>query len=489
MRTIRFCCIAILCALVSASTARAQQQQSQDQDQNQGPAARPIPAYHSPFAWAADNGDADPDPQKLEPDTRSLAGAQDFSLGIPMAGHSYWQPHMDISSTGDSNPLKAGNQTGWTTFTSFAGGIDVRRTAPGSDLTLSYLGAGTVSNDGDGGNSITQELELNEKLLFRRTVISFIDKLDYLPEAYFGYGGGTALSLPGGGSLGLQGGLGPGDTILTTRGQRISNEFLTELEENTTPRSSFTFVGGYSVLHYFDNNFLDYGDAVFQAGYNYKMSREDTFAALYRFNAYRYSNVNQSINDHIVQVSYGRRITGELAFQVAAGPEIALLQLPLSGASGSTSTPANSTQVGWSLNTSLNYQLRRTALNLTYSHGLSGGSGILAGSTADTVSGYVTRQVTRKLGAQWNLGYSRNRGLAVAGVTSPAAQGSQTFDYWFTGLNLNHPLGRALKVFLSYQLQYQNSNAAFCVGATCQSSFVRHLVSAGFSWHDHPIAF
>ena len=104
-----------------------------------------------------------------------------------------------------------------------------------------------------------------------------------------------------------------------------------EFDEFLTARTSLTFVGGYSLLHYFDTALLDYGDATFQGGYNYQMSRKDTIAVSYLFSGFRYSNFNQSINTHTVAVSYGRRVTGRLAFQASAGPQIVFSRMPISG--------------------------------------------------------------------------------------------------------------------------------------------------------------
>jgi hypothetical protein len=482
---------ALVLLAIGVPSARAQQEEQQKQETpDQG--ETPIPAYHSPLVGPADNTDAeDANPQKLGPDTRSLSGAENLSLGVPPLTHSYWLPHFDAYSTADSNGLSATTETGWTTYTSLLAGLDLHQMSGSSDLVLNYMGGGTISDDGSIGNAVIQELQFSEKLTFRRTALSFMDQVSYLPETSFGYVGLNGLSLPGGGSLGLQNGLAPGQSILTTRGQRITNSSLIELDRTLTPRSSLTLVGGYSVLHYFDNDLINFADSVFQAGYNYQMSRDDTIAVLYRFNAYRYSNFNQSINDNILQLSYGRRVTGRLAFQVGAGPEVALLRTPITssaGASGGTESTSTSsaTQAYWSLSTSLTYQLRRTALALNYFHGLGGGSGVLAGSIADTVSGSVSHQFSRTFNGNFSCGYARNSGLAAA---TAATTTDQIYGYSFGGVNLARTIGRSLSLFLNYQVQYQDSNSQFCVGPTCGTSVVRHLVSMGFSWRDHPIAF
>src|SRR5580658_6441709 len=80
-----------------------QSQQPQRPEQQQG-AEQPIPAYKSPLASQADNGDTISGPTELGPDNRPLTGIQDLSLGVPLDRHSYWQPHAEVDFVGDSEP-------------------------------------------------------------------------------------------------------------------------------------------------------------------------------------------------------------------------------------------------------------------------------------------------------------------------------------------------------------------------------------------------
>jgi hypothetical protein len=471
-----------LCTLaLTASVASGQQQQQQSQQ----PGAAPIPAYHSPFASAADNGDSEANPQGLTPDTRPLAGAQYLSLGGLETTRSYWQPHFDLFATADSNPLQSTTQPSWTTWTSFSGGVDIHRIAGSSEMTVSYTGGTMYSNDGTAPHGIVQGLNFADKFSFRRSSISFFDQLSYLPEQAFGFGGVNGVSLPGGISGSLGPGFVPGQSILAGRGQNLTNSFVTELDVHVTPRSSLTFAGGYSLLHYFDSNLLDYGDVTAQGGYNYQVTQKNTVALLYTFSGFRYSHFSQSIDDHTVQISFARRVTGRLAFQIAAGPQVAMFRTPILGGSGSSGGETmNSTQLYWSLNTALQYQLRRTVLGFTYNHGVSGGSGVVAGSIGDMVTGSATRQMSRTFSSGVTAGYAGNKALTTG--TTPSGQ---NYNYWFAGGSLSHPWGRSLGLTLSYQMQYQDSNAAFCIGPTCGTSVVRHLISVGLGWHERPLLF
>lgn len=496
MRSLHNGLLAVACAVaLGAPAARAQaQQQAQDQS------AQPIPAYHSPLASAADNGTDDASgPQQLLPDTTALTGVQDLSLGMPATEHSFWQPRVGFYTTVDTNPLNGSGNNSLTSFTTIDGGIDLHRISGNSTFTLGYTGGASLSNDGDSSNGVVQALNLSERLAYRRYAISFFDQLLYAPQTSLGSSAIPGTSgLPGGGSLGLGNGFTPGQSILTTRGQRLTNSSDAEVDTFLNARSSLTFVGGYSILDTVDDSQLNYGSAIFSAGYNYQMSRANTVGLSYQFSSFNYSNFDQSIKNNIISLSYGRRITDKLAFQVAGGPDITFVHMPItmsSGTSGGTGGTGGApegpssatTQVYASFSTSVQYRLRLVGITAGYSRGVSGGSGVLAGSITDLTSATVSRQFSRTLSGIWNVGYSRNRGLAVVGSTTS----NQTFDYWYTGFSLNHPWGRSMNLSLSYQLQYQNQNVNTqgCMGTACAASVTRNQVTFGFDWHRQPIPF
>ena len=478
--------------LLSCAPARAQQTGDTPQNQQEGQQpSQPIPAIRSPLASGADNGDEDeaPNPQLVQPDTRSLTGVEDLSLGTMALEHSYWQPRLALSETVDSNPgsTSAGNGS-WGTWTSLLGGVDIHRISGQSELLLSYTGGGMFSTgNSDATNGVVQELSFKDKYSFRRSTLSVFDQLSYLPESSFGFAGTAGAGLPGVGTGGGVGsGFAPGQSILTPEGQNLANASAVELDPRLTSRTSLTFVGGYSLLHYFDNNLLNYGDASFQAGYNYQISRRNTVAVSYNFSAFRYSNVDQSLNLNTIQGSYARRVTGKLAFQISAGPQFASSTFPITSSTSSTATgTASTSQLYWTLNTALQYQLRRAAISASYNHGVSGGSGVLAGAETDIATGSINDRVARTFNVGFTAGYSRNKGIAVSSGSSEA----QSYSYWFAGVNVAHTIGRSLDIFANYQLQYQNGNTTGCVGSTCSTNITRNQIMFGLNLHKQPIPF
>src|SRR5579863_384382 len=375
-------------ALSGIPTLAQQQQQPADTQQEQP--TTPIPAIRSPLAGATDNGDADVtgNSQQLTPDTRSLTGVEDLSLGTIPLTHSYWQPRASLLANVDSNPDYSTGSGDWSTWTTLTAGVDIHRVSGLSDLMLSYTGGGMFSNGGDVENGVIQQLGLKEKLSFRRSTFSVFEQLSYLPESSFGFSGTAGATLPGSGGISLGAGFTPGQSLLTPRGQNLSSSTAVEYDYRLTARTSLTVLGSYALLHYDEDGLADYGDASFQAGYNYQLTRKDTIAVSYLYNAIRYSNENQSINANTVQGVYGRRVTGHLAFQIAIGPQFVSSTSPITGSTPTSSpTTASTSSLYWALNSSLTYQLRRASITASYNHGVTGGSGLLAGAETDIVTG------------------------------------------------------------------------------------------------------
>src|SRR5579862_4576211 len=166
-----------LALVIAPTSARGQQDQNQSQspqpgqaqgqNQSQSQGNAPIPAYHSPLAGLSDNGDA-ASPDQMQPDTRPLAGAQDIGIGTLPNTHSYWEPHFDITTSGDSKPLDGSGSNGWTTWTTLMAGVDLHRVSGNSNLAVTYTAGGEISNDGNSNDSILQQFGLNEKISWRR---------------------------------------------------------------------------------------------------------------------------------------------------------------------------------------------------------------------------------------------------------------------------------------------------------------------------------
>jgi len=473
---------------VSFAQAQQGQQQTPDQQQNSGQQqtnqpSQPIPAYRSPFASAADNSDIVP--QQGTPDNRSLSGVQNLSPFL-VPNHSYWQPQINLYATANSNPSGVGTNSTWTAGAALSGTIDVHRISGISTLDVNYLAGGTLFGGGY-GTGVVQALGFSDRFSFRRSTLSFLDQIAYLPGSLFGYGGLGGLggsSLPSSGSTGVGPVFGPGQTILAGTGQTLQNSAVVEVDTTVSPRATLTFAGGYYLLHYFSGNYYNSGNPNFRAGYNYALTRKDTIAVIYTFSHYAYGNSSQSINTNTAQFSYGRVVTQRLSLQLAIGPQWNMSQIPIS-VSGPTTTVTSTTSLGVAANASLTWTAQRYTLGASYSRWTNPGSGVFAGSNQDTVNGFLTRAVSRTFSSGISGGYSRNGGVTnSAGVFL-----NQNYNYWYASASLSHPFSATLGLSVSYWVQHQNSNIACVAGTPCAANTFINFISCGLSWHERPLAF
>jgi hypothetical protein len=211
------------------------------------------------------------------------------------------------------------------------------------------------------------------------------------------------------------------------------------------------------------------------AGYNYAASRRDTVSFGYGYGAIRFLGSDFHVDDHFVSLSYGRRVTGRLAFSISAGPQLVILQSPVQG---------KTTHASWSAHSSLDYSVGRTGLNWSYGHYTSSGSGLFFGAKTDNFSASVNHQLTRNWGWSVGPGYSRNARLAQGPVASPA----NTFNSVYGTTSLNRRLGRYTDFSFSYTLNEQWSDATNPTGINAGSTYLRHFFGVSVTWHSARIA-
>jgi hypothetical protein len=456
--------------------------QTRAQDPQAGDAEKPKPAARSyPPVGVLDqdpSGDQDSAPP-LQPDTRPLTGIQILTLGSPVNLHSYWQSGFQYSNLIRSTALNQVSATGWNSTSYVTGNLSLLESWSHSQLAVNYSGGGYFSTDSDQGNGNFQQFALAQTFEWRRWQLALIDQFSYLPEASFGFGVGTGISIPGtGGSLGaplpgMQDNYQPGQSIFTSVGPRYTNSFTTQAVYVLSPRSTFNVAGSYGILRFVEAGNVPSNDTIFNVGYNYAVSKRNVIGVLYRFTAFRYLDNPQALNSHEVHAAFGRKITGRLALQLFVGPEITTFRVPIGTATQ---------QVTGSGGAALNYVWGTNNLSLTYSRGLSNGSGLLVGSTTDRVQTNIQSRLSRHWEGNVNFGYARNASLD----NSSESQIAQTYNSYFAGGGLSRPLSRSATFSLGYWAQVQYSQEPVCAAGTCSTRHWQQQVILGFSWNTRP---
>ena len=446
------------------------------QDQ-QGETPKPPAKVYGPLG--VDEKDANQQPDAYQPDTRPITGFQQPTVGTQMERHSYWVPGVSYYNYIQSNGNLLGGADNWNSTSYLSGNLSLVENWSRSQFLLNYTGGGAFSTDAAIGTSMVQQLGATQTFNWSRLQLVFIDQFAYLPQSQFGFGAGTGLSTPGvGGSLGggltgIGSGLTPGQSIFAAVGPRYFNTAAVQATYQLSARSSVTVGGLYSLLRFTEEGNIESDQYVGNLGYNYQITRNNTIGLQYRFSAFHYPNEPQAIGDHTFQAVFGRKITGRLALTLSAGPEVTNYRL--------AQPPATKTQyVTGSGGATLNYQVPKGSITANYFHGVSSGSGVFFGATADQVSGAATRQISRVWGGELHAGYAHNR-------NAQSAQGIDTtnYDAFFGGVSAARPLGRNATFSLAYTAYVQKTNPSGCV-SNCSSTFTTNQITVGVSWHARP---
>ena len=262
----------------------------------------------------------------------------------------------------------------------------------------------------------------------------------------------------------------PSETIDTGNTMRYRNSLLGQAEYSFSRRSAFTFAGSYGILHFASTGYFSSQMMNAQVGYDYLLDPSNSIAILGSYGKIDYTGITNTLTNYMAALAYGRKITGRLAFQIAAGPQ----QIRSAGGD------ANFQLWVTSVNSALSYERRRGGLTLHFMRGLTSGSGVFIGATSNTISGAAHYRLTRFWMANLNAGYALNKSLPIAGAPT------RNFDTWFVGANLGRRIGSHVRFNLNYGLQRQN-NPAVCPVTYCGPTGFQQTVGVTANWHLRPV--
>jgi hypothetical protein len=481
MKTKQLISLSIICALALCLPA-AQAQQKSQKDPRVNPPVQPVqplaPTESSSVQSPSDTGDSAAVPGQTRSDRLALGGARAWDLGLSDTGHNYFLGSLSVYQGGDTNPRSSQQSLGMTAVTTAGANLAFHRLWSRSETTFEYRGAGKIYPSRSDINTSFHEFGFTQEVTARRWKLLLNDQFSYSPDAYGGASGFGRL--PSGLGGGMDNGmvnvnrlLGPSQSILSERGARISNMVSGEVDLYTSRVTSLSFTASHGNLHFLDSGFVDARIETFRTGYNRMLTARDTVSAFYSASLFRFQGGGTSIDNHSVFLSYGRRLTGRLAFQVAAGPRVALIK----SAGGDRES-----QLGWTMDTSVHYRLPYSDLKLEYLRGITEGSGLLRGTETDEVRGSVSRSLTRMWTGTLSAGYAHNHSLVPL-----VSSGERTYNGWRAGVRFDRPVGRYSSMYLIYTAQQQTSNVANCTDVTCGMVRLRHVFGIGFTFRFRPI--
>jgi hypothetical protein len=483
------------------------QTNEQTQQQTQGP----VPAYGQ---------DNSPVPMNENP---PLSGLDLPSLEPHAAPLSYLQPGATVTESVDSNIANALGTGETNSVTRALGSLTLRRLWSHYDLGLDYVGgAGYYNVTGEGFKDL-QQMDLVQRVNWKRGDFSVRDSFSYLPEGNFGgsYGslgsegvaslGSTAFSsFWGGSALGALG-----------QTPRILNVSLAEIEETLTPKSAVTAIGGYAFTHFYGNgvegSFISGSQVSAQGGYSRVLTSHTQVAVVFGYQGFDFSVLGAAYHTYVSEGLYGHRISGRMDLLLGAGPQITfldtqaavcsnptvpLLFCQLFGGTLSTST-VKDTRIGVAAQARLRYQLPKWNLSLSYERFETNGAGVFAGAQSDIARLEASRPLSRVWNVFTDIGYthtSRLQPLTVAQVdacTGTTASTSQSacpandataYNYGFIGGGIHRAFGRSFHAFLTYQVNEFAYDSSFCLASSsCNRISNRQVATIGLDWTPRPI--
>ncbi len=177
-----------------------------------------------------------------------------------------------------------------------------------------------------------------------------------------------------------------------------------------------------------------------QIAYDRILNSKDQFALSYGYQGFEFSTVDTAFHSSVIQAMYGHRISGRMDFLLSAGPQFthidenplvcSILNVSLADCTADLGTvvvfPQKANHIGVAGRIALRYRFPKTALAVSYQRFNTSGSGVFAGSRTDVAQLDASRPLSRVWDMFFDVGYSKNTQLQVAGLDG----GCRQFHLW-----------------------------------------------------------
>jgi hypothetical protein len=395
------------------------------------------------------------------PDNHTLSSIEAIGLGSLGVLRSFLDPAFRFSQTVDT-----GIVPGKTNSLSQIG-VNLLFDRPGerSRFMGSYGGAHVFYSPSSTYNSTYHNLAVSEQYQWARWVLRLRDDFIDSTEAAFG-----GLSNAGTNSqMAYQASASASDTIYTQPSKRLNNAASGEINYLLSRRAALTIAGAYKTLSYSDPSYIDSHGLTGRLGYDYSLDSKNSIGLLYEYGRTNFSGAIPTLQTDMVQISYGRKVTGRLAMQVSAGPQVSRLGSILN-------------RRDWSLGSALTYQTHRAQYSMGYAHGVTAGSGVFSGAESHTILARMQYFVSRQWTATVGGGYALNRALLVG-------PGVNDFFGNRTGnASLERTIGTHMRLRFDYALQQQGTGSGTCPSGGCGPTSLRQVGGMTLEWHPWAMA-
>jgi hypothetical protein len=327
--------------------------------------------------------------------------------------------------------------------TNFGGDVAYLSNSQTHPFNLIYSG-GYLAGNVNQGSSTYQNLVLSQTIPIRRWTIVLDDAVSYLPQT-----GTVGLSgIPGVGDGGIppvDTGADAGQTILTQNSNRVTNTLSGSFQRPVTGKTSLNGFGSYGVIRFTDDSpdngiqGIDNTSETAGGGFSHRIDALSSYNASYNYTNFSFSGAyNYSLASQSVNFGYTRQFTRKVFLNASLGPQ------------RTSSIALSAPSYTLAANVALSYSGEFSTYTAAYNSGTNNGSGVATGATFETLSGTISRPLSRAWHGSVTMGFNRSSNLPLVG--SP----SFTTNAFIGSGQVNRAVGRNLSVFISYTAQQQN---------------------------------
>jgi len=275
--------------------------------------------------------------------------------------------------------------------------------------------------------------------------------------------------------------LGPEQSLVIPRADRIFNATTAELQYSKSVRTSFSLSGSYLDARARHGEFVTYSGVELRAAYNYRYTQRSTLSLFPDVRLLRFTGDFRGSKSYAFYLGHSYQAGRRVWVSLHAGPQYtrfeqtatALLPPELASLIGllEVPPPRHRSRMDWSGAANLVYNRHRSAFGVSYLRGVAGSGGLAGPVRNQTVQAYVSNRLFGRWSSTLSGAYSDNRGLdGLAG----------SYDAVTAGLRLERPLGESMSFFVGYDFLRQISSISGL-------SFTRNLFTVGFGWGSPPI--
>jgi hypothetical protein len=358
-------------------------------------------------------------------------------------------------------------------------------------FNMIFAGGVSLGNQTGQGTTSFWNVAASQGYVTRSWIFSVSDSFSFLPQSPT-----TGLSgIPGVGDLGaipVQGPVeGPAGGVLSTAGNRIANTLTGGVERQIDHATSISGNGSWSILHFLgqtpnsvsvNSGGLDNTQLSGMVAINRRLDGRSSVNVNAVYSTFSYNGgyayypgtgvlfPQPDIETRGVNVSYQRLLSKTLSVSASAGPQWI--------------NSSNSTLIPSSLNVAatgtLTYSRALTNATVSYSRGVNGGSGVVSGALADSVSGSLSHSYGRNWVASLNAGYAHTSGLTNLAFVTPGAPTNVVYNTIFGGVQATRRINTHFSGYISYEAQNQSNN--FSLAAQNALNGTSHTFGIGITF-------